>query len=177
MTPLPGELVDLPLPPELARALGFSQGCRFAGFFWAKHGNEAVASYGIRSHPAHSQAFLIYRHHPAVAPLLARFDLGSAQREATQILLIDKEANRASIADLEEGIEFLKANNGYSVEQKTGHILWVEKEEFRRMRESLDVKHDFGQIERDVKEQTGHVKRMASWLDLCPEPPRGQSPS
>src|SRR5215211_407783 len=98
MTGLPGTPVDLPLPPGLTVCLGYRGDARFVVFHWSPFGDQLVFDDGRSSGTAQSWAFLAYKRHRAVEPLLRGYDLGSSEEEATHVLLIDREANRASIA-------------------------------------------------------------------------------
>jgi hypothetical protein len=170
-TSLPGQSVDLPLPPALPETLGYRGDARFVGFFWSPLGDQLVATDGRSSGTAQSWVFLGYKRHPAVAPLLEPFDLGSSEEDGVHMLLIDRTANRASIAPVAEARTFLEAQHPPAPE-----LTPEQQEAFNRELERLLAEWrarpiDHEAIAREMAEQRGRVGRMMSWLDMAPVPP------
>ena len=104
-------------------------------------------------------------------PLLAPFDLGSSEEDGTHMLLIDREANRASIAPVAEARDFLVRQHPPAPE-----LTPEQQEAFRNEVERLlaewrqrPVDHDV--VARQMAEQRARVGRMMSWLDMAPVPP------
>src|SRR5580693_660228 len=98
MTDMPGQPVDLPLPPELVQTFGYGGNARYVGFHWSPCGDELVVDDGLNSGIGQSWSFLSFRRHPAVAPLLADYNLGYSDSDAEHWLLLDREKSRATIA-------------------------------------------------------------------------------
>jgi hypothetical protein len=167
---LPGQSVDLPLPPELVETLGYRGDARFVGFFWSPLGDQLIATDGVNSGTGQSWAYLAYRRHRAVAPLLAGFDLGSSEEDAVHMLLIDRERQVAAAAPMIEAREFLVGQH-----PPTPELTAEQQEEFQRALDRLltewrsrPVDHDA--VAREMAEQRGRVSRMMAWLDMCPSP-------
>lgn len=169
--PLPGQRVDIPLPPELAETFGYGGEARFVGFFWSPLGDQLVATDGVNSGTAQSWTYLAYKRHRSVAPLLAPFDLGSSEEDGTHMLLIDRQMNRANIAPVAEARDFLARQHTPAPE------LTPEQQEAFRMeldrllaeRRARPVDHEA--VARQMTEQRARVGRMMSWLDMAPVPP------
>lgn len=169
---LPGQPVDLPLPPDLCLTLGYGGPARYVGFTWSPFGDQLVYTDGISSGTAQSWAFLAYKRHRAVAPLLEPFDLGSSEEDGTHMILIDRAENRASVAPVAEARAFLQAQHPPAPDLNP-----EQREEFEREVERLLAEHrarpiDHAAIAKAMEEQRGRVGRMMSWLDQCPVPPR-----
>jgi hypothetical protein len=174
--PVPGEAVDIPLPPEFVETLGYRGSARFVGFFWSPLGDQLVATDGCNSGTAQSWAFLAYRRHRAVAPLLEPFDLGSSEEDAIHMLLIDRERNVARIALAAEARTFLESQHPPAPE-----LTPEQQEAFNRELEHLLAEWrnrpvDHEAIVREMDAQRGRVARMMAWLDMCPRPEQGEGP-
>jgi hypothetical protein len=65
LTPL-----NVPVPPALAIAIGYTGEARYVAFQWTPYGDEAEYFDGRRSSIGNWQGFLAYIQHPAVSPLL-----------------------------------------------------------------------------------------------------------
>lgn len=61
-SPLPGQRVDIPIPPELTETFGYRGDARFVGFFWSPLGDQLIATDGVHSGTAQSWAYLVVRH-------------------------------------------------------------------------------------------------------------------
>ena len=81
--------IDIPVPPQLERAVGYGGQARFFGIYWGA-GDEAYHDDGRRSGTGNPHAYLAFIRHPAVALPLAGHDLGSSDDEASEWLLIDR---------------------------------------------------------------------------------------
>ena len=170
--PVPGTRVDLLLPPDLCLALGYRGDCRFAGFFWSPLGDHLIATDGINSGTAQSWAYLAFKRHRVVAPLLEPFDLGSSESDAVHILVIDGVANRAFVAPVSEARTFLERQHppapALSPDQQAAFNL----ELGRLLEEWRERPIDREALAREMAEQQERVARMVSLLDMCPPPSR-----
>jgi hypothetical protein len=170
-TPLPGQRIDLPLPPDLTETFGYRGDARFVGFFWSPLGDQLVATDGVNSGTAQSWAYLGYRRHKAVFPLLAPFDLGSSEEDGTHMLLIDREMNQASIAPVGEARDFLARQHPPAPELTQEQQAAFQKELERLLAEWRQRPVDHEAVARQMAEQRARVGRMMSWLDMAPVPP------
>jgi hypothetical protein len=173
MTDLPGRRLDLPLPPALAETFGYRGEARFVGFSWSPCGDELVVDDGLSSETGQSWAFLTYRRHPAVATLLRGWNLGASDTEAEFALVLDRTANRVSLAPLHDARAFLERQHPPATplteEQREELEQRVEEMMARGWR---DEPVDMEQVRRSMEEQRGRVGRMVAWLDMCPAPPQ-----
>jgi hypothetical protein len=170
-SPLPGQRVDIPLPPELTEALGYRGAARFVGFFWSPLGDQLVATDGVNSGTAQSFAFLGYKRHRTVAPLLAPFDLGSSEEDGTHMLLIDRQMNQAAITPVAEARDFLARQHTPAPELTPEQQAAFQKELERLLAEWRQRPVDHDAVAREMAEQRARVGRMMSWLDMAPVPP------
>ena len=105
--PLPGEPVGIPLPPGVGACFGYAGRARFVGVRYTCLGDEVVLDDGRSRAPGATWAFLSFKRHRAVEPLLRAADLGNSERDGTQMLLLDTRERRAHIAPLREARAFL----------------------------------------------------------------------
>jgi hypothetical protein len=170
-SPLPGQRIDIPLPPNVTETFGYRGEARFVGFFWSPLGDQLVATDGVHSGTAQSWAYLGYRRHPAVAPLLAPFDLGSSEEDGTHMLLIDRQTNQASIVPVAEARDFLTRQHPPAPELTLEQQEAFQKELERLLAEWRQRPVDLEAVARQMAEQRARVGRMMSWLDMAPVPP------
>lgn len=167
---LPGAMVDLPVPPDLSLALGYRGDARFVGFFWSSLGDQPISTDGVDSGTAQGSAYLAYKRHRTVAPLLEPFDLGSSDREAVHMLLIDREASRCSVASVAEARAFLERQHPpapvLSPQQQAAFLMELD----RLLDEWRERPLDHEALAREIAEQQGRVGRMMTFLDRCPSP-------
>src|SRR5918998_3376160 len=98
-----------PVPPILAKAIGYTGEARYVAFNWTPYGDEAEYFDGRRSATGNWQAFLAYIQHPAVSPLLQDYDLGSSDSEARHALVLDRKKLEIFIAPVKEAQAFVSA--------------------------------------------------------------------
>lgn len=170
---LPGEKIDIPLPPEAVEAFGYRGDARFVSFryvyddLWFDDGRSAGS--------ANSWVFQGFARHRAVSSLLDPHDLGGSDRAAPFALVIDREQNRAAIVPTTEAKEFLRSQ--WPPEPP---LTAQQQEEVRRIYEQLvnqrkEQPLDHEAINRSINDQRGRVGRLMSWLDMCPSAERGRS--
>src|ERR671914_2251110 len=97
LTPL-----KVPVPPMLAKAMGYRGEARFVSLQWTPYGDEADYSDGRGSGTGNWQAFLAFIHHPAVSPQLKGYDLGSSDSEAKHTLILDQKELALFVAPVRE---------------------------------------------------------------------------
>src|SRR5687768_817452 len=101
--------LNIPVPPMLAKAMGYKGDARFVSFQWTPYGDEADYSDGRLSGTGNWQAFLAYIQHPVVSPFLQEYDLGSSDSEARHALILDRNKHQIMIASVKEARKFLEA--------------------------------------------------------------------
>jgi hypothetical protein len=99
--------IQAPVPPMLAKALGYNGDARYVAFKWTPYGDETLYNDGRLSATGNWQAFLAYIRHPAVNPVLREYDLGSSEREAKHAIVLDQEKHEVFIAPVKELQAFL----------------------------------------------------------------------
>lgn len=172
---LPGQPIDLPLPPALTECLGYAGNARFVSFRWSY--DDLWYDDGRSSGTAQGWTFAAYARHRAVAPLLDPHDLGGSDHAAPFVLLIDREKNRASIVPAAEARAFLQdqwpPEPPLTEEQQAA----FHREMDRLLAEMRSRPVDHNAIAKAMAEQRGRVGRMMSFLEMCPVPPvQGQTP-
>jgi hypothetical protein len=175
-TPLPGQPADIPLPPELCETLGYVYSSRFVGFFWSSLGDQLIVTDGPNSSSGNSWAFQSYKRHRSVSPLLSEFDFGSSEHEGAHMLIIDREANRASVAPVGEARAFLTEHGPKPPELTPEQQILFEQELDRTLELWRTAPIDPDAIAKSMVEQRGRIGRMMSFLDMCPVPEQGQTP-
>jgi hypothetical protein len=160
LTPL-----QVPVPPMLAKTIGYTGEARFVAFNWTPYGDEAEYFDGRRSATGNWQAFLAYIQHPAVSPLLEGYDFGSSESEAKHCLILDREKVELFIAPMKEAHAFLTEQ--WPPELPVRMNL---KEELAQLSEALkNVKPpddvDIEEIQRRIDAQYTLIEEMQRWLD------------
>jgi hypothetical protein len=160
LTPL-----NVPVPPVLATAIGYTGEARYVAFQWTPYGDEAEYFDGRRSSTGNWQAFLAYIQHPAVSPLLEDYDLGGSESEARHALILDREKLEVLVAPVKEAHVFLTEQ--WPPEPP---LRMSQKEYLAKLSEALkSVKHpddiDIEEVQRRIDEQYALIEKMQQWLD------------
>lgn len=169
---LPGQKVDVPLPPSLCETLGYLGDARFVCFFFSPCGDEAEFDDGRSSGTARTWAFIAYRNHRAVAPLLQPYNLGYSDADAEHAIIIDRQENRASVSPIREARRFLDAQWPPLPELTLEQTEAFREEAKRLLQEWRERPIDEDAITQSIQEQQGRFGRMMSFLDMCPSPPQ-----
>src|SRR5919202_1757434 len=156
LTPL-----KVPVPPMLAKAIGYTGNTRYIAFNWTPYGDEAEYFDGRLSATGDCQAFLTYIQHPAVSPLLAEYDLGSSESEAKHALILDREQHEVYIAPVQDAENFLMKQWRHQ-----SPILMSHKENVPKISiiTSPHIMSD-EEIQRWIKEKYTMIEEMQKWLD------------
>src|SRR5215471_474632 len=99
--------LHVPVPPLLAKAIGYTGRARYVAFKWTPYGAEVEYFDGLRSATGDWQAFLAYIEHPAISPYLQDYSLGSSDREAKYVLILDQAILEMFIAPARVAVKFL----------------------------------------------------------------------
>jgi hypothetical protein len=97
----------VPVPPMLAKAIGYTGRARYVSFQWTPYGDETEYFDGRVSATGNWQAFLAYTQHPAVSPSLQDYDLGRGDTDAKHVLILDQAILEMFIAPLKGAVKFL----------------------------------------------------------------------
>jgi hypothetical protein len=157
LTPL-----NVPVPPMLAKAIGYTGDARFVSFQWTPYGDEADYSDGRGSGTGNWQAFLAFIHHPAVSPLLEGYDLGSSDSEAKHALILDQEELALFVAPVKEAEKFL------SDQWPKEPPIRMSKEEWAAfVNKALAQQRDISisEIQQRIEKQYALVEALQQWLD------------
>jgi hypothetical protein len=160
LTPL-----QVPVPPMLAKAIGYSGEARYVAFNWTPYGDEAEYFDGRRSATGNWQAFLAYIQHPAVSPLLEAYDLGSSETEAKHCLVLDREKVELMIAPVKEARVFLAEQWPPEPPLRMSHEEYVAKisEALKQVKQPDDI--DIEEVQRRIDAQFALIEAMQRWLD------------
>src|SRR5438128_1073175 len=106
-------MIRLPIgaPPSLEAALGIEGDARYAGLYWTPAGDEVMVETGASSYDGHWRAYLLFVEHAYVRPYLRGFQLGSSDREARRMLIVDRTTRDVLVAELREGRTFLRSQH------------------------------------------------------------------
>jgi hypothetical protein len=146
---------------------------------WLEGCDKLCVEDGRVSRTGNSWAFLAFRRHRAVAPLLDGVNLGYSDVEAEHALVIDREMGRASVPSVAEARQLLHdqwpPQPPMSPEQAAELQARIDELVAKGWREEPV---DMVRVQQAMAEQNARVKRMISWLDQCPEPPeQGRGPT
>jgi hypothetical protein len=101
--------LTIPLPPMWEAALGYAGAARFIAVYWDSVGDVAVVTNGWTTCDAWWDAFLGYIEHPAIAPSLAPYHLGSRVAPARQYLMLDRHERVLSVTTPAQAVPFLRS--------------------------------------------------------------------
>jgi hypothetical protein len=157
--------LNVPVPPMLATAIGYSEDARFVSFQWTPYGDEVEYSDGRVTATGNWEAFLAFIQHPAVYPYLQDYDLGSSEAEAKYALLLDREEPALYIAPVKEAKDFL-SHQKWPTQQPVGmtqeeYSAFVNKALKNMRQRDISMK----EVERRIAEYHALIKEMEQWLD------------
>ena len=87
-------LLTVPVPPNLAEALGYAGTARWLGCYWTPYGDEVMWDDGRVDATGDWDAYLAFTQHPKVSLALRGYRLGSSEDEARDMLIIDREEHK-----------------------------------------------------------------------------------
>jgi hypothetical protein len=158
-------LLKAPVPPMLAKAIGYKGEARYVSFHWTPYGDEAEYSDGRLSATGNWQAFLAYTQHPTVSPLLQDYDLGSSDSEAKHALLLDREKLELLIAPVKEAQVFLTEQWPPEPPLRMSQEAYLAKisAALKSVKQTDNI--DIEGIQRRIDEQYALIEDMQRWLD------------
>jgi hypothetical protein len=173
---LPGAPVPLALPPELAEAFGYTGSARFVGFHWNPCGDDLVWDDGRDAGSGHGWAFLTFKRHRAVAPLLSAADFGTSETDGTDRLVLDRATNRASVVPSGTARAFLSAQHPTLLGLPTCDFAAVRAAVLSALDEQRAAPFDPGAVERLLDARRARLVQMVAFLDACAVPAVGPTP-
>src|SRR5262249_823731 len=90
--------LTIPVPPLLTELCGYPGDARYVSLCWQPCGDECEYDDGRTSGTGSWGPYLAYTRHPAVAPALVPYDLGSSDARPKHLLLIDRAEQKAFVA-------------------------------------------------------------------------------
>ena len=151
--------LHVPVPPLLAKAIGYSGRARYVAFHWTPYGDEAKYFDGSISGTGNWQAFLAYTQHPAVSPSLEDYDLGKSDTDAKHVLILDQATLKMFIAPVKVAEQFLTRQQLYYRSLFGRQEAYVAKISITLNR--------VNQPTIDSEEQYALIEAVQQWLDRC----------
>jgi hypothetical protein len=157
--------LNVPVPPMLAKSIGYTGEARFVSFHWMPAGDEAYYSDGRISATGNWQAYLAYIQHPAVSPNLKDYDLGSSDGEAKHSLILDQKKLSLFVAPVKVAEKFL------GEQWPTQPPIRMSQEEMNAvvMKALKRVKPpkvpNVDEVYRHIRQQNAIVDEMQQWLN------------
>jgi hypothetical protein len=155
LTPL-----NIPVPPMLATAIGYTGQARFVSFHWTPYGDETEYSDGRIHVTGNWQAFLAFIHHPAVRPHLNGYDLGSSDSGAKHALVLDQEQQALYVAPVKAAEKFLSEQ---PMRMSPEEYIAVVTKALKHVKHPRDINIDV--IHQLRNEQYALVEELQLWLD------------
>jgi hypothetical protein len=141
------------------------------GLYWQPCGDECEYDDGRLSGTGSWATYLAYTQHTAVAGALLSYDLGSSDSEATHLLIIDRTEQKAYVADVRTGHDFLRRQSHpplpeIDIEDAAGTLAdLLDIETWKQ------VPIDEEEIEARMRESAEQTEEMLRFLDSFIEPP------
>jgi hypothetical protein len=160
LTPL-----NVPVPPVLAKAMGYRGEAWFVSFQWTPYGDEADYSDGRGSGTGNWQTFLAFIHHLAVSPQLKGYDFGSSDSEAKHALILDQEQQILYVASVREAEKFLQEQwpKELPLRMSTEEYSALVMKALKNVKPPKDVSME--EIQRRIDQQYALIEELQQWLD------------
>jgi hypothetical protein len=160
LTPL-----NVPVPPMLARAIGYAGKARFVSFQWTPYGDETDYSDGRVRATGNWQAFLAYIQHPAISPHLGDYNFGSSDTEAHHALILDQVKQTVYVAPVKEAERFLSEQwpKEPPIRMSKEELTAVVARAMKNVKPPKDISMD--EIHQRIERQYVLVEELQLWLD------------
>ena len=152
-----------PLWPRLLLAVGYTGGARWVAFYIAL--DNVTYNDGASSGTGDTGLFLAFKRHPVVAPHLAGADLGSADTEASEWLVVDRQEQVLYLATQEAARWHLVAQwprlHGPPLEytqEELGQLL-------DNLKEAASPPDWPAKLAEALRESRANYRLMQKWLD------------
>ena len=157
--------LNVPVPPMLAKAIGYKGQARLVSFQWTPYGDETDYSDGRVQATGNWQAFLAFIHHPAVSPHLKHYDLGSSDSEANHALILDQEQQALYVAPVKEAQKFLAEQwlKEPPIHMSQEEYMALVTKALKNVKPPKDI--SIQEIQRRIDRQYALVEELQLWLD------------
>lgn len=159
--------LSVPVPPGLAQAIGYRGEARWVAFHWEPSGDESFYDDGRTSGTGSPWAYLAVVRHPAVAPELSPYDLGSSDSVATECLLLDRGEGVLYAAPVRSARRFLIQQHPPLPELTPQELsaLQGRLEELSKEWREERVEVSQADIARMMREEEQAIKEIVAFLD------------
>jgi hypothetical protein len=160
--------LGVPLPPRLAEAVGYRGQARWVALHWEPCGDESFYDDGRTSGTGAPWPYLTFVRHPAVAPELAAFNLGSSDAGATECLLLDRGEQAIYVAPVLSARRFLAMQHPPPPPQRTaeqGRSVETSMADLLDLSTWRQVEVRRADVERAMREGQQAIEAMVSFLD------------
>lgn len=159
--------LSVPVPPRLAELIGYRGEARWVGFHWEPCGDESFYDDGRSSGTGSPWTYLAYVRHPAVAPEVVAFNLGSSDCEAEECLVLDRDEQSVYVAPVRAARTFLARQHPPLPERPPAlvHGAATNLAELLDLSRWGEVELDQGAAERAMREEQRAIAEMVSFLD------------
>ena len=168
--------LNLPVPPDFERALGYPGNARHVAFYWAPTGDELMTTDGQVSATGEYAPWLLWVRHISVVPTLFGFDFGNSDAPAKHWLLLDRKERRfyaggadpmaRFFSELPEAVAARRAWEALSAEEQKR----IQTSAWQQLQEALEhlpeVKRE--DVTRRLREVRLQCRKLALWLDQQP---------
>jgi hypothetical protein len=157
--------LKIPVPPNLAELCGYPGAARYVGLCWQPCGDECEFDDGQMSGTGSWGPYLAYTQHRAVAAALAPFDLGNSDCEPKHLLIIDREGQKAVVADQRTGREFLRRQQHPPFPEVPAAEIGETLADFLDPAKWQEVTIDQSEIEARMRAEAEQTEKMLRFLD------------
>jgi hypothetical protein len=158
--------LNVPLPPRLAELVGYRGEARWVALRWEPCGDESFYDDGRTSGTGAPWPYLTFVRHPAVAPGLAAYNLGSSDGPAAECLVLDRREEVIYAAPVSAARRFLAMQHP-PPRPTVGQVPVAETSlaallDLATWREAEVSRAD---VERAMREERRAIDEMVSFLD------------
>lgn len=164
--------LGIPVPPTplLEEAVGYNPDseARYIALWWEPCGDEAMVADGRITFTGNWYGYLAYIRHRTVKPLLAGFNLGSSDEEASFRLVIDRLAQQAFIANPAQAEHLLASQWPQVVVSQQTLELTAETLRVKQLMEGFLEETNlptWGEIAARMQDDAEKVTALTGWLD------------
>jgi hypothetical protein len=158
------ERLSVPVPPGLARAIGYRGEARWVALHWEPCGDESFYDDGRSSGTGSPWAYLAFVRHPVVAPVIAPYDLGSSDSEARECLVLDRGEKVLYVVPIRSARQFLVQQHPPPPELTAVHLADV-LDEFSREWQERRLEVSAADITQAMREENQAIEAIVRFLD------------